>query len=97
MRLAPPEHDGRNDVELLAYQHSWRNGLGELRLNQRGNARHDAHVAIDQHIETEDVEAEPPRGIGIAAHRIDLPTDIGAVEQQPGERKARRPAPVSAG
>src|SRR5262249_53687161 len=82
------EHDGSNHIKLLAYQHRWRNGLGELRLNQRGNARHHAHVAIDQHIETEYVEAEPSCRIRIAAHRIDLAADIGAVEQKPGDKKA---------
>ena len=34
------------------------------------------------------MEAEPSRCIRIAAHGVDLPTDIGAVEQEPGDKKA---------
>ena len=33
------------------------------------------------------MEAEPLRGIGIASHGIDLPADIGAVEQEPSDEK----------
>ena len=90
------EHDGRNHIKLLAHEHRRRDGLCELRLDQRGDAGHDAHVAIDQHVEAENVEAEPLRGIGIAAHGVDLPTDIGAVEQEPGDEKGRRRARGSA-
>jgi len=53
------EHNGRNHVKLFAHQHRRRDRLRELRLNQRGDARHDAHVAVDQHVEAENVETEP--------------------------------------
>ena len=34
IRLAPPTHDGRNHVKLLAHQHRRSDGLRKLRLDQ---------------------------------------------------------------
>ena len=78
------EDDGGEHVEFLADEHRRRDRLGELRLHQRGDAGDQAHVAVDEEIEAEDVEAEPLRGVRIAAHRVDLAADVRAVEQQPG-------------
>src|SRR5665213_2264658 len=76
----PAEYDSRQHVEFLADEHGRRHRLGELRLNERSDARHKPEIAIDEAIEAEDVEAEALRRVLVAAHRVDLPPYIGAVE-----------------
>ena len=79
----PAQDDRREHVEFLADQHGRRHGLSELRLHQRGRARDQAQIAIDQAIEAEDMKAQPLRRVLVAAERIDLAPDVGSIEEQP--------------
>src|SRR5258707_13283 len=86
--MAKPRHAGPTPTPPPHPTERGRGAVREPPQNKGAARRHDAHVAIDQHVETENVEAKPPRCIGIAAHGVDLPPDIGAVEQKPGDKKA---------
>ena len=57
------EDDGGEHVELLADEHGRRHRLGELRLHQRGDAGDEAHIAVDDEVQAEEVEAEALRGV----------------------------------
>ena len=83
-QAGPAQNDRRQHIEFLADQHRRRHRLRELGLHQRGDAGDEAQIAVDQEIEANDVKAEPLRGVLVAAERIDLAPDIGAVQEQPG-------------
>src|SRR5882724_9137184 len=68
----PSQHRGGEHVELVADK-GVRDGLADpMRLDQPGESGHEAEISVRENVHGCDVHPEPARGLGIAAHGVEL-------------------------
>src|SRR5882724_7381420 len=68
----PSQHRGGEYVEFVADK-GVRDGLADpMRLDQPGESGHEAEISVRENVHGCDVHPEPARGLGIAAHGVEL-------------------------